>query len=547
MVIEKRQLYVLLVVVVLSCTLVRDANADSVPKALIDTPGKTIDFSQFLGIGAQLEWFNATVVQKQIDYLKAINVSWIRVDVHFDQLVPSQGNYQWGKIDATLQVAKNNNMNVIVFVAGTARWLSTYYDNNTYNLTFTDTWPPSNSTLYGEILVTMNARYPFVKYWELWNEMNLVPAFWAPTYNPTAYYSLFAEVKRVFTLYNIQDKLIPGSMGYYGNTDVQDQNMIYDLVSAGNPYKNSICSYHPYTEYPEGGPTQLPDSMYGNRNTTAYLNYVLKSQASVSQIWATEWGWSTHDVSELTQAQNTLKRLLMDTINGLDKTFLFTTSDLDARASSLRDQKYGIVDLNLQPKPVYTALKRLLITILSSSSIGPCKSELNFVGTDPNMVFISFTKLSTNTSMIAYWNANISAPTSTITVSGANISPSSKARVYQLTQDPNSDISSSSSSFFSLQVQHNIQIIEWPIKDDDSSASPTSSSSSSSSSSPPATSGSTTTTSSTSSTSTSTTTTTSSPTTSKSNDPDSPSNSSKNNTPILLLFFSFIGVLVFLI
>jgi len=41
------------------------------------------------------------------------------------------------------------------------------------------------------------------------------------------------------------------------------------------------------------------------------------------------------------------------------KIFLFALSDLDERASA-RDQHYGLLDLNGEPKPVYTALARFL-------------------------------------------------------------------------------------------------------------------------------------------------------------------------------------------
>ncbi len=42
-----------------------------------------------------------------------------------------------------------------------------------------------------------------------------------------------------------------------------------------------------------------------------------------------------------------------------DRTFLFTLSDLVPRAS-VRDQSYGLLDIDANPKPVYTALKQFL-------------------------------------------------------------------------------------------------------------------------------------------------------------------------------------------
>ena len=89
--------------------------------------------------------------------------------------------------------------------------------------------------------------------------------------------------------------------------------------------------------------------------------------AGVKDVWATEWGWSSYsgpkEMQDLIgvngQADFTLRRLALMASQDYQKIFLFALSDLDERAS-VRDQHYGLLDLNGEPKPVYSALARFL-------------------------------------------------------------------------------------------------------------------------------------------------------------------------------------------
>ena len=121
-------------------------------------------------------------------------------------------------------------------------------------------------------------------------------------------------------------------------------------------------AYHPYTTKAEGSDADARD--FVKRVVPAHQ--WLRS-AGVKQIWATEWGWSSYKgpveeqpiVGEDGQADFTLKRLALMAALDYDKVFLFTLSDLDSRASE-RDQHYGLLRLNGEPKPVFHALKRFL-------------------------------------------------------------------------------------------------------------------------------------------------------------------------------------------
>jgi beta-xylosidase len=96
------------------------------------------------------------------------------------------------------------------------------------------------------------------------------------------------------------------------------------------------------------------------------MNTLLHSNG-VQQVWATEWGWSSYNgpvelqkiIGLQGQADYTLRRLALMSAMDFQRIFLFNLTDLDERVSA-RDQAYGLLDLQGNPKPVYTALRNFL-------------------------------------------------------------------------------------------------------------------------------------------------------------------------------------------
>jgi beta-xylosidase len=121
-------------------------------------------------------------------------------------------------------------------------------------------------------------------------------------------------------------------------------------------------SYHPYTQLPEGN---TPSNLDFVEKTSA-LNQKLRA-AGVNTLWSTEWGWSTYKgpkevqdfITTQGQADYIVRRVALMSALDFDKIFLFTLSDLDQRAS-VRDQSYGLLDIDANPKPSYTALQNFL-------------------------------------------------------------------------------------------------------------------------------------------------------------------------------------------
>ncbi|EGC35400.1 hypothetical protein DICPUDRAFT_78906 [Dictyostelium purpureum] len=440
---------------------------------LIKTPPSPVVWSEFLGINVQYEWWNETIVKKQISVMKDLGIKWVRASVHWAVLEATENNIKWEYLDTSMNLIKENGLKSIVTFVGTPNWASSY-TNGSPN---TDTYPPKDDSVFADRVLKLNSRYPFVDYWEIWNEQNLSPGFWRPYYNATRYDELYQNTATILRNAGLGSKLAVGGIGYYGISVDKDNNqvdMVADLKGLGT-FKDSLVSYHPYTDLPEGGLSEgnYADNIYGHYETSIYVNKNIREGGS-NQVWTTEWGWSSgtesDQVDRETQAKYTVRRLLIDSLVGFNKTFLFTISDLDARASSIRDQGYGIVDLNVNKKPVYDSLARLFnITgsSLESISATDMNSYLDKTKLGEDFVGVFYKKPSTNTTLFAFWSisTNISF----------NLKTNQTGKLYSISDSSNQFITPSNGAIL-LNLTSDVQIFEWPLlhsdnsKDDDDSS-----------------------------------------------------------------------------
>ncbi|EGG16388.1 hypothetical protein DFA_09419 [Cavenderia fasciculata] len=443
--------------------------------------GRSIVWSDYLAINYQLLWWNTTTLDKQNEYIRGLGIETVRVDVHWDQFEPTQGNRLYSQYDPLF--AKLKGFKSLVNLVGTPRWASSY--NQSVDGQWIDTYPPANDTVYADRLMGLAIRYPWVTHWEVWNEMNLIPYFWAPHYNPSRYNQLFQACVSYFDQYGPMNSepinsssLAVGGFGYFSASSENPSSlMINDLFPMGT-FSNKVISYHPYTNTPEGDFGQTPGDPYAFLATSQYINLNLKiatpAQNRPSEVWASEWGWSSFasgGFNQSIQSTYTIRRLLLDTLANFNKTFIFAISDLDARASSERDQFYGLINLQLEKKQVYVDLERLFnITgpvLYSAGDITKILTINNNNNQLPSDLVTIVYKNANNQTLVALWlsrNETNSPVNITITFVETNVSGVYRTIVGQHTNTLMSGHS------ITLPVTSDVAIFSYPDQINDNSS-----------------------------------------------------------------------------
>jgi len=313
---------------------------------------RTVTWKDFLGVNVQFHYFTPDIYQKQMTRLDQLGLKWIRWTLHWPILEPAQGHYNLGDLDAAMNAAKPHDYNTVAYLVGSA----TFDSSAPQGASNADQYPPQDDSVFAERMTALAQHYPQVSHWQVWNEPNII---WLPQADPVAYYNLLTTTASAIRSALPGKPIVTAGVAYYGQMRGSTAYMLQSMVEQGLAKQNIVAAYHPYSEYPEGDSVADRDFLVrGNAlNTTLH-------DAGVKEVWATEWGWSSYrgpvEMQQIIgvqgQADYTLRRLAMMSTMDYQRIFLFNLSDLDQRASA-RDRGYGLLDLNGEPKPVYTALK----------------------------------------------------------------------------------------------------------------------------------------------------------------------------------------------
>lgn len=321
---------------------------------------RPIVWKDYLGVNAHFLWFSPAQQRVQMLRLKELGLAWTRVDLHWDRHEPEEHRFNFQPIDVTVAGLKALQLKSVFYLVGSAPFASSagllgVMGNG-------DQYPPSNPAQFAERMVMLAKRYPTVDAWQIWNEPNL-PSFWRPLPSPAGYDELLQVSVRELSAAGVpKHRQVMAGMAYYSQMPVLGGLMLHELAKLGALDLGAIVAYHPYSLKPEGDEPKDKDFILRAR----LVNQQLRSMKAAG-IWATEWGWSSYPgpveeqpiIGEHGQADYLLRRLALMSAQDFDRIFLFALSDLDSRATP-RDRAYGLLRVDGQPKPAYTALANFL-------------------------------------------------------------------------------------------------------------------------------------------------------------------------------------------
>jgi hypothetical protein len=106
------------------------------------------------------------------DMVKAANISWVRIDVNWFEVEPSEGVFDWSGIDANLALARSRQIFVFATFAYTPAWAAVQGNGP---------GAVPRAGAYDAALAVAVARYcGQIDHWGVWNEPN-IGQFWNGT------------------------------------------------------------------------------------------------------------------------------------------------------------------------------------------------------------------------------------------------------------------------------------------------------------------------------------------------------------------------------
>lgn len=269
--------------------------------------------------------------------IKSMGGEWVREEFNWQTLNPRRGGWDLANADHAVSVYRRNGVKVLGMIAYSSLWGS----SNPGAGTDAQFYKP-NINDWKNFVGSMVRRYGnYVKDWEIWNEPN---AFWKPSPNADEY----REV--LIAAYDTIKSIDPSAKVGSGGTTYIDNDFISAYLDNGGWEHTDAVSVHYYPPGnigPDGNDAPL-------RPELTDLVYNVLIPRGNKEVWITEMGWESGPIGEEAQASNLSRGVILArTINEVSKILIFNMRDE-------RDNTYGIMRANLQPKPAYNYYKKTI-------------------------------------------------------------------------------------------------------------------------------------------------------------------------------------------
>lgn len=300
-----------------------------------------------------------------LDAMAAAGVTHVRLDVAWAQIQPNlptaaNGGYDMGwavpRIDARLKEITDRGMKALMVFYWAPQWSTGTAEKNGV---------PRSATEYGDAAAWAANRWKSsLVGMELWNEPDL-PEFLSNT-------SVATYTNLVKDAYPKIKAVAPGITVVAGAPTYVKTSWYEGFYANGGAGKYDALGIHPYIGVADQ-PVTACDTKYREYYPCNIPNLISLMQANGDggkKIWATEYGWSSHDESSysspvpnwkrgVTQAEQATNLLAMQSLLGsypqIEASFWY--NDWNKATSDQHENNWGLLNRDFTPKPAYYAMK----------------------------------------------------------------------------------------------------------------------------------------------------------------------------------------------
>jgi hypothetical protein len=225
---------------------------------------------------------------QRLDTIDRLGVDLVRFTIRWDEVERRQGRFSWGRTDQVLRGLNNRRIQTVVTLVGTPSWA-----NGGKAPRFA---PPSGKD-FAIFAGTAARRYPFVRYWLIWNEPNL-RRWLEPTIPGTYVRRLLNPAYKAIHEANRRARVGGGVTGPRANVGgLSPLEWLRGMRKAGA--RLDAYAHHPHPGSPYETPTE--GGCFGARcktvtlaNLRTLVQAVRSAWGGGKRIWLTEWGYQTN-------------------------------------------------------------------------------------------------------------------------------------------------------------------------------------------------------------------------------------------------------------
>ncbi|MDO9458252.1 beta-galactosidase [Nocardioides sp.] len=295
-------------------------------------------------------------LRRDLDQMRAIGVTRIRLDLSWARVEGVRGRYDWSQSDRVLAETRRRGIRVLAVIGYQPDWAQRYDSAGRPQ--------PVDRAGFARFAGAAAARYRTqVGAWEIWNEPNL-QRFWIAPPNAAQYAALVNAVAPRLRAGDPGARVLVGSMSPANDVAGETVSPMTFLrgVYARVPLRNfDAVSVHPYS-FP-AMPTGFEE--WNTFFRMRQLRQIMAANGDArSKIWLTEYGAPTGTSDEAVGEQDQAAML----VSGIREArrrgytgpiYLYSLRDAGTDAGD-REDNFGVLTHDRHAKPAYAALRREL-------------------------------------------------------------------------------------------------------------------------------------------------------------------------------------------
>lgn len=303
--------------------------------------------------GSQLTHRSPFDVDTDMAALRALGVSWVRIDIDWSWIARDPTTWDWAETDATVAAARRHGLAVLGILAYTPPWARP--DGTS------DKHPPTNIADFSDFAARAAARYrPVgVHHWEIWNEPNL-GAFWAPAPDPTAYAHLLAHSVDAIRRVDPEARIISGGLAPARDdprSELSPETFLRTMYETLPSGRVDAVGIHPYS-FPAAPLEQRSWNVFARLPTIADL--IAEREGAAVPLWLTEYG-VPYEANDPGRQGAMITEALTASANWdwAGPVFIYT---LDDALISSGEPPFGLRHGDGHPRPAWDAIHAWLAT-----------------------------------------------------------------------------------------------------------------------------------------------------------------------------------------